>query len=303
LWGVTERRRENSIHTNTTLDPLTNSTTTNQNEQTNFPIVPNLTNTFTTNNESTTTTTTNNNLQQPGTTVPINFNNNINQTRQRRTRRSIRNIITRQQILTNNTQLHTHHDTDWGDPMPPNKPDNIIRIGFRNINGIPHESAHSKNIEIISDIRSHQFDTFSLSETNVAWHVLQEQDRIAERFRGKFEFSKFSCAYNADKAYQDKLQYGGVLMIGQGNTSGRIIKTGRDPSPLGRWSWMLLKGKDHIMIRIVTIYRPVISQGALSTYQQHQLHYHNINVQGCPRIYCLTTYKNKSVYGLNKAIA
>jgi hypothetical protein len=54
------------------------------------------------------------------------------------------------------------------------------------------------------------------------------------------------------------------------NLSHRVIESGKDPRKLGRWTWLKLQGKNGINIRVITIYRPVFSNGPTSTYQQQQ---------------------------------
>jgi len=45
--------------------------------------------------------------------------------------------------------------------------------------------------------------------------------------------------------------------------------SGDDPTGLGCWSWIKLKGKGAQITRIILLYRPCFSDGTLSMYQQH----------------------------------
>jgi hypothetical protein len=64
----------------------------------------------------------------------------------------------------------------------------------------------------------------------------------------------------------------------------RIITSGTDESRIGRWSWILLRGKNGIRVRIITLYRPVKSIGATSTYQQQRQLFMDENTDECPRL-------------------
>jgi endonuclease/exonuclease/phosphatase family metal-dependent hydrolase len=49
----------------------------------------------------------------------------------------------------------------------------------------------------------------------------------------------------------------------------RVFETGLDPSGLGRWAWMRLRGKG-MNLRIVYVYRPCDSTGPMSVASQHR---------------------------------
>ena len=44
---------------------------------------------------------------------------------------------------------------------------------------------------------------------------------------------------------------------------------GKDPTKLGRWTWMRLRGKDQIHTRFVSAYRPCKNVGISTTWTQH----------------------------------
>ena len=49
----------------------------------------------------------------------------------------------------------------------------------------------------------------------------------------------------------------------------RVISTGRDPSGLGQWTWMRLKGPE-FNVQIISAYRPVHNTGPETVYSQHE---------------------------------
>jgi hypothetical protein len=159
-------------------------------------------------------------------------------------------------------------DSTWGHQRPI-KGDNVLRIGLKNINSLPLQSSHSKNTILTSDIISGNFDLFCATEINLAWHNVPTNLRVKEHFRGHFEFAKIITSNNKDILFKDTYQRGGTLMVCNGSMCGRIMATGEDHL-LGRWTWMKLRGTNELKVVIVTVYRPVFSEGALSTYQQHK---------------------------------
>jgi hypothetical protein len=185
-----------------------------------------------------------------------------------------------QQKLTNT--LNNTTDQRWGHKMPI-KTNSTFRIGLRNINSLPVMSSHSKNHIFTNDIREGEFDVFCATEVNVAWQNVPEQDRIQERFRGHLEFAKYVYSNNKDAEFKEKYQRGGTLTICQGPSCGRVIEWGSDPTLLGRWSWVKIRGCNGLQLLVVTLYRPVISQGALSTYQQHKNILLDKDIDECPR--------------------
>lgn len=139
LWGVTGRSR-NESHTNSTLQN-TNDNTTQMNNQ----LTRNLTNL------------TNTNMS------PTSQENRLDQERQ-----TINTILNNNAATTTTLQLQNNdeqNDLHWGDKIC-NKLDHHLRIGCRNINGMPLSSIHSKNDEIVRDINATQFDIFGMTETN-----------------------------------------------------------------------------------------------------------------------------------------
>ena len=60
--------------------------------------------------------------------------------------------------------------------------------------------------------------------------------------------------------------------------SQKVLSSGRDPTELGRWSWIKLKG-NNCVIPIVTAYRPCASSGPETVYSQHYFHQHKQDIE------------------------
>ena len=212
----------------------------------------------------------------------FNLNNNNNFSR--------RNFSThsslRQQTLRPSIHMNRDSDASWGHELAP-KSQGILRLGFRNINSLPIQRLDPKNNQIILDVKSFQFDCMGVAEVNLAWQNLPYVDQLEERFRGMFEFAKYTSANNRDPSFRERQQSGGTMMVVNGFMCARVFHSDRDPRKLGRWCSNLLRGKNGLKLRIITIYRPVVSKGALSAYQQQRCILYDNDIDTCPRIQLL----------------
>ena len=64
-----------------------------------------------------------------------------------------------------------------------------------------------------------------------------------------------------------------------------IISSGLDPSGLGRWCWIRLKGKDNTNIQLISAYRPVKNtRDSNSVYSQQKWYFESNNLYDtCPQ--------------------
>jgi hypothetical protein len=83
-------------------------------------------------------------------------------------------------------------------------------------------------------------------------------------------------------------QFGGSCKITINRTCYKIITSGLNEQRMRRWSWSLLNGRNSLRLRILTLYIPVKSFGAASTYQQQQQLLHESDIAACPRTQSMT---------------
>jgi endonuclease/exonuclease/phosphatase family metal-dependent hydrolase len=178
----------------------------------------------------------------------------------------------------------------WGDKLS-KKTGNILRIGCRNIHHLPQFSNHSKNQEIISDIKDAELDILGLSETNLDWRLLPTQDQPSNRWKGSFRQQRISVAQNTKDSPFEKTQYGGNAMISQGELSQRLTAQGKDPKGLGRWVSQSFQGKSNKSLTVFSVYRPVKAMGVATTYQQQCRSLLSENNATCPRDMFFTDLK------------
>ena len=73
-------------------------------------------------------------------------------------------------------------------------------------------------------------------------------------------------------------------MLCVGDMAHRLVETGKDPSGLGRWTWMKFTGRQHTT-RIITAYMP--NKGSRmdpsTVYKQHSTFWESMHINDCPR--------------------
>ena len=145
-----------------------------------------------------------------------------------------------------------------------------IDIGVVNIHGIPKTTAHPKNLNIYENITNYNFDIIGLTETNCYWPSMPEENRWNERIRTWWNKSKASFAYLKHPILPDLHQPGGAMCVALNNTTNSVIQSGSDAS-MGRWSWMILRGKHDVKTIVLTVYRPCKNSKGYNTVYSQQL--------------------------------
>ena len=167
----------------------------------------------------------------------------------------------------------------------PHKTNQIIRITFININGLPQDKDNVKNRQIYNTLQKTQTDIIGFTETNLRWHKLPQRDQWRERTQGMWESSHTSIGYNFKDSGTSKFQPGGTMTLSIGKASHRVVDKGQDPTGLGRWSWTRYRGTENIATRIITAYRPCLpsNPGPTTVYSQHLRYLDSTDDERCPR--------------------
>ena len=175
------------------------------------------------------------------------------------------------------------HTLAWGDTMRQKLP-NTLRVVVQNISGFPLHNGHIKNRQILSFINSNTVDVCALTETNVCWHLLPVHERLHERTIGWWETLHISQGYNRNSRVGAAYQKGGVTIFSINTAANRVIQSGQDTTGLGRWTWTRYRGRNGVVLRVISAYRPVLNQsGALGVYNQHKQYMYLHNDDRCPR--------------------
>ena len=123
-----------------------------------------------------------------------------------------------------------------------------------------------------------------MSETNVCWHQLPIHERLHERTIGWWETLHISYGYNRNTTVGSAYQKGGVAIFSTNTTAHRVLQSGHDETGLGRWTWTRYRGRNDIVLRVISAYRPVLNwTGPLAVYNQHRRQMYDNDDDRCPR--------------------
>jgi hypothetical protein len=94
----------------------------------------------------------------------------------------------------------------------------------------------------------------SLSETNVNWNQGYLLKRVQTIARDLWQTTSMQPSKHPE-SFHSQCQRGGTLQILMDRWVSRLQSRGVDPHGLGRWSYMMLKGKGTHLITAITAYR------------------------------------------------
>jgi hypothetical protein len=156
----------------------------------------------------------------------------------------------------------------FADKMETKQP-NTVRIALQNIQLLPVNSRHYKSRQLINHMIQAELDVLMMNEIGLNWRAVPADDQWVERTQGKLNGSRAVFAHNTTESeVTDAVQYGGVGIVATKEIAHRNITTGKDPTNLGRWSWIRIQGKEGQSVRIATAYRPCESPGASTVFHQ-----------------------------------
>ena len=158
-------------------------------------------------------------------------------------------------------------DSHWGDYHGKHKE---LRMGYMNIGTFPSDVTNHKNGSIRQLMNDNHIDCLGMSEMNTYWPAHSTQQQIQERTRGWFDDTVAAATYNKHNTKIRK-QQGGCAIIAKGQLANRSGK--RIYDTLGRWMMMSFRGKNGLLLRVVSAYRPRSTDGPFTIYQQLLHHY------------------------------
>jgi exonuclease III len=157
----------------------------------------------------------------------------------------------------------------WGAQLPPEKHPDNFRIFGLNIGGFSTQNPDKFNF-LHSFISTYDPDVMCINETALLWHKLREDLRLDQRVREWWQGAKCVCSYNRTFDTSAETMKSGTAIIIRGNKANRVVQMGKDPSGLGRWSWVRIQGFGGKTLLIISAYRPVYNPtDDNSTYSQH----------------------------------
>jgi Endonuclease/Exonuclease/phosphatase family. len=175
----------------------------------------------------------------------------------------------------------------YGDHIKPKKK-NMLRILFQNPQGLGHmdtnERLHTDKLNAIKTVTIKQdVDIVGFAEVNKDWRNIPQSQTFWEATSGWFEHRRLVTSNNTTVASSSPNQFGGTLLLATNEAAHRLTTTDKDQRQLGRWTSMLLNGKNGKRCRIICTYCPCISLGTSSVYAQQTVGLAQQNIYTCPR--------------------
>ena len=155
-----------------------------------------------------------------------------------------------------------------------------------NPGGLRLEARNSKETALFQSIREHEIDIAMLQELGCNWPKLSRPDQWRERVNKAFnpKCTRTRCFHNIHDKTGNRHQWGGTGILTHGPMAHQAMGSGGDKSQLGRWTWARYRGKNGMILRCVSIYRPVPNDsGDASVWSQHKRHFLNKNDDRDPR--------------------
>jgi hypothetical protein len=174
-------------------------------------------------------------------------------------------------------------EEDFGDPIG-SKADGVVRLAYGNINGFHTAADHNpKAHELRRVIQSLDIDYYTGVEANINWTTMPRHGQLAEWFRSENAL-RTSASHNIHEQF-GRRQHGGTFALAFGTLAHRVIETGTDSRGLGRYNWMLLRGRAGHRARLLTVYVPCRSsrRGQSTVMAQQHRHFLQHGDTRCPR--------------------
>jgi hypothetical protein len=123
-----------------------------------------------------------------------------------------------------------------------------------------------------------QTGTVAFQETNLEWHNKSYRDEFQKLLVKAFGSARADYSTTKDKFETSSFKPGGTASAALGKMLHRVVKTGRDDTGCGRWSYIKFNGKENKHITVINTYR-VCSQrdpgDTTSSRQQQCIQYAN----------------------------
>ena len=172
----------------------------------------------------------------------------------------------------------------WADYLLVPKPEQVFRYIFHKIQGLPVHPRGHKHQQIADAFQETDADVFGMVELNLNFRVMDASGQWYERFR-HLKRNHSIHSVNKHDSSKANILFGGSAQISVGPTCHRVLKSGEDPSGLGRWTWTLFAGKNGRKLRVISGYRPNpdSSDSTGSVYSQQERYLRSIRDDRNPR--------------------
>jgi hypothetical protein len=193
--------------------------------------------------------------------------------------------ITHYTKLPHETELHDA----WGHSLPSIDTSSTFRILLQNPNGL---NLDTNNYSLLHDIQTcadFGAAVISLPETNVHWALPSTRTSFRGMLKRMWPHVTISTSESAEP-FLSTYKPGGTATVVCDKWTSRVMETGEDTYGLGRWSYVILRGKGTTKVAVITAYnvsqKSHIIHGEKTAYKQ-QLRlltnlYHHHKIQAAP---------------------
>ena len=156
------------------------------------------------------------------------------------------------------------------------KADHTFHVFSNNIHGVQMDQDSPQMRKVIQNIDEYDVDIKLMQETNVAWNKISVEDQIQACMFGQVPLPSCVTAHNTTVPWPTKHQPGGTAILLTEQATCRQCGRGKDPTGLGRWTWMPIQGKQGVKVRMFSAYQPNClnhNGGDTTVVAQHQHYY------------------------------
>jgi hypothetical protein len=148
--------------------------------------------------------------------------------------------------------------TVWGNSPEAINERSIYRHYGGNINGLKAFGEHPDLVSGLKNLRRLLSGGISMIETNIEWQKYDYRANTEKLIRKTFGSTKIAYSTSDEHVEESHYKPGGMVTAVLGHWDSRVLRSGKDPTGCGRWSYICLGKKDKSLpslqsIELVTI--------------------------------------------------
>jgi hypothetical protein len=144
--------------------------------------------------------------------------------------------------------------TVWGNSPEEINECSIYRHYGDNVNGLKPFGEHPDLISGFKNLRKLQARGISLIETNAEWKKYDYRSNTEKILRKTCGSKRIAYSTSDEQVEESYYKPGGTVTAALGHWASRVLRSGKDPTGCGRWSYVC-PGKNSKNVAIVTVYR------------------------------------------------
>ncbi len=141
----------------------------------------------------------------------------------------------------------------WGHSLVSIDTTSTFRVFLQNPNGISPSSTNYSLLQDLHTSKKYGAAVISLPETILIWEAEGTIGHLHRMLRQTWQHSSISYS-RAKEEFISSYQPGGTATMICDNWTSRVLGRGEDPHGLGRWSYMILRGKGTTKVAVITAY-------------------------------------------------